>query len=95
MNCSKVLESLLLGEDEHHSVVPVAAARVDGDGGGLVDHHEVLRHPDHPDPGVSHRNFVSVKYFFLYSSEINVATVKTVCCTLAAKSSCPALQQLD
>ena len=59
VNGPQVLESLLLGEDEHHCVVPVAAARVDGDGGGLVDHHEVLGHPDHLDPGVSHRHLVS------------------------------------
>ena len=83
MNCSKVLESLLLGEDEHHSVVPVAAARVDGDGGGLVDHHEVLGHPDHPDPGVSHRNLMSVKYVFVDSSEIDVATVIKLCVVLS------------
>ena len=59
MDCSQVLESLLLGEDENHGVVPVAAAGVDGNGGGLVHHHEVLSHPDHPDPGVSHGHLMS------------------------------------
>ena len=63
VNGPQVLETLLLGEDEHHGVVPVAAARVDGDGGGLVDHHEVLGHPDHLDPGVSHRHLVSKQLY--------------------------------
>ena len=80
MNCSQVLESLLFCEDKDYGVVPVAATGVHGDGGGLVDHDEVLRHPDHADPGVSHRHLVSENCGFLK----NIVTVYNIlCCTLS------------
>ena len=76
MNGAEVLEAGLLGEDEDDGVVAVAAAGVHRDGGGLVHHHQVLRHRDQADAGRGHRDLVPEVasyrdiYFILSPAEV-------------------------
>ena len=42
MNCPQVFQSVFLGQDEDHSVVPIPPTRVDGDGGRFVHNDKII-----------------------------------------------------